>query len=115
MRQSALLASRSPPRCKRCLSVRPELAGDGCCSAESREGGFGVQPVGVVAGGDEQLPGGVDADAGQRDQVRSHGGDKSAQVAVEVIDLGLKGEPAAGRSCARPPSWRLPDRSPSLA
>ena len=34
-------------------------------AAEVREGGFGGDPVGVVAGGDEQQGGGMDADAGQ--------------------------------------------------
>ncbi len=56
------------------------------------------ESVGVVAGGDEELSGGVDADAGQGDQVGGHGGDKGGQVAVEVVDLGLEGEPAAGEA-----------------
>jgi len=34
-------------------------------AAQVREGGFGPQPFGVVAGGGEQLPGGVGADAEQ--------------------------------------------------
>ena len=37
--------------------------GDGCGAAEVSEGRFGVQPVGVVAGGGEQLGGDVGADA----------------------------------------------------
>jgi hypothetical protein len=67
-------------------------------AAEPGEGGFGVQSVGVVAGGDEELSCGVDADAGECDEVGGHGGDEGGQVAVEVVDLGLKSEPAASEA-----------------
>ena len=33
-------------------------------AAQVREGRLGAQPLGVVAGGDQQLPGGVDPDPG---------------------------------------------------
>lgn len=54
--------------------------------------------MGVVAGGDEELPSGVDADAGQGDQVGGYGRDQAGQVAVEIVDLGLEREPAAGEA-----------------
>jgi len=58
-------------------------------AAEPGEGSFGAQPGGVVPGGDQQLPGGIDADAGQGDQLRNGGGDQRGELGVEVVDLGL--------------------------
>jgi hypothetical protein len=42
--------------------------GDGGGAAQVGEGGLAMEPLGVVAGGDQQLPGGVDPDPGQGDQ-----------------------------------------------
>ena len=59
------------------------------------EGGFGVQPVGVAAGGDEQLGGGVRADAVELKQVGLQLGEIGV-MAFEVVDLGASGIGAAG-------------------
>lgn len=58
----AWLAPRSPPRWRRWRRTRPELAGMGAAAAEVVQCCFGAQPVGVVAGGGEQLGGDVGAD-----------------------------------------------------
>ena len=51
------------------VAINAAAAGrQGCDSAQVREGGLAVQPVWVVPGGDQQLPGDVGADAQQRDQ-----------------------------------------------
>src|SRR5258708_7289057 len=44
---------------------------DGSGGAQVRPGGFGAEPVGVVAGRDEQHGGGVRADAEQAEQARA--------------------------------------------
>jgi len=72
-------------------------------SAEPGEGGFRAQPVRVVPGGDQELPGGVHADAGQRDEFGSGGGDQRGELRVQVVDLGLRRLPAAGQGTQR--SW----------
>ena len=48
---------------------------DGGSAAQVREGSLGAEPLGVVAGGDQQLAGGVDPDPGQSDQGGSSRGD----------------------------------------
>ena len=64
---------------------------DGRGAAQAGEGAFGAQPGGVVSGGDEQLPGGIDADARQGDQVRRGCGDQRD----ELERLGRRSRPAA--------------------
>ncbi|NYF57317.1 hypothetical protein [Micromonospora purpureochromogenes] len=78
--------------------MRPELAGMGATPQSRAKAASDLSLWGVVAGGDEELPGGVDADAGQGDQVGGYGGDEGGQVVVEVVDLGLEREPAAGEA-----------------
>jgi len=56
-------------------------------AAQVRERGFGTKPVGVVAGGDEDLPGDLDPDAGQREQPRGGGGHQCSELSVGLDDL----------------------------
>ena len=70
---------------------------DGGGAAQVREGGFGAEPLGVVAGGDQQLAGGVDPDPGQGQQGRSNSGDQRLELAVELVELGLEVLPAPGQ------------------
>jgi hypothetical protein len=62
----------------------------------SGEGRLGAQPLGVVAGGDQQLPGGVDPDPGQGDQCGGDRGDQFLELGVELGELGLELLPASG-------------------
>jgi Helix-turn-helix domain len=66
-------------------------------AAQSGKGGFRAQPLGVVPGSDQELPGSVDADARQGDELRGDGSDQRCELSVEVVDLGLKCLPAAGQ------------------
>jgi hypothetical protein len=61
------------------------------------EGRLATQPLGVVAGGDQQLAGGVDPDPGQRDQGGGGRGDQDLELVVELGELGLELLPAAGQ------------------
>src|SRR5918995_4575705 len=87
MRHRALLASRLPPRLRRWRWVRPEDAGQGADTAEGGEAGFAAEPVGVVAGGDEQGAGGVGADPEQGDEAGRGFRDEAVEVVVELGDL----------------------------
>ena len=64
-------------------------------AAEVGEGGFGGDPVGVVAGGDEQQGGGVHADAGQAQQARGGGLDELSELIVEAGTVGVDVEHSA--------------------
>jgi hypothetical protein len=64
-------------------------------AAEVREGGFGGETVGVVAGGDEQQGGGMDADAGQAQQARGGGLDQLSELIVEAGTVGVDVEDSA--------------------
>ena len=70
---------------------------DGGGAAQLREGGLGAEPLGVVTGGHQQLPGGVDPDPGQGDQGRGDRGDQQLELAVELGELGLELLPAPSR------------------
>jgi hypothetical protein len=52
-------------------------------------------------GGDQQLPGGLHPDTGQRQQLRGNCGDQRGELGAEVIDLGLQRLPAAGQGAQR--------------
>jgi hypothetical protein len=80
---SAVLAARSPPRFNRWRSVRPELAGDGCDSAQVSEGSFGAQPLRIVPGGDQELASDLSAHTGQSQQFRCGGGYQRRELSVE--------------------------------
>ena len=60
---------------------------DWCDAAECGEGSLGADSVGVVAGGDEQLGGGLVADAFDGDRLRAGPFDEGSQLGVEVGDL----------------------------
>lgn len=60
------------------------------CSAELRERSFGVEPVGVVAGCDQQLGCGVRADAVQSEQGRVVLGNNRPQPGFDVVDLAFE-------------------------
>jgi hypothetical protein len=61
------------------------------------EGGFGAEPLGVVAGGDQQLAGGVDPDPRQREQGGRDRGDKFLELGVELVEFALEVLPAPGQ------------------
>ncbi|AUG75771.1 hypothetical protein CFP65_0842 [Kitasatospora sp. MMS16-BH015] len=84
------MAARSPPRDRRWRVGPAAGGGDGGDAAQGREGRLGSKPVGVTARGDQQLGGGVEADA--------VGG---AQAGVELCDQGVKGGGAAVRAWTR--------------
>ena len=98
--------------------------GDGCGTAQVCEGGLGAQPLGVVAGGNQQLAGGVDPDPGQGEQGGSDGGDQGLQLAIEVVEFGLEllptprqgpqGGLGRGRWVVRGPG-RIPAQIPTSA
>jgi len=58
--------------------------------AEPGEGRLRAEPVAVVPGGDQQLPGGLHADPGQRQERGRDGGDQRGELGVEVVDLSLQ-------------------------
>ena len=61
--------------------------------------------MGVVACGDQQLPGGVDPDPGQGDQCGGDGGDQFLELAVELGEFGPELLPASGQ--VRKLAWSL--------
>ena len=77
--------------------MRPEGDRDRCGPAEPGELGPAAQPVRVVSGGDQQLPGGVDLDPGQCDQLRGDSRYQHGQVRIEFVDLCLQSLPTAGQ------------------
>ena len=79
--------------------------GDRCGAAEVGEGGFGAQPVGVVAGGDQQLPGDVGPTPTQGGSMPGAVAATSGRGVVEVGDLGGELLMAAGQPSAAP-RWR---------
>ena len=94
---------RSPPRLRRCRSVRPELAGMGATPQRWAKRGFAAEPVGVVAGGGEQLPGDLGADAEQGDQawarcVATSGREPLSAWAISAVSAWTR--PAMARSAA---------------
>ena len=96
IRHRAWLAWRLPPRLSR---WRVGLAGRGVDRgdpAEVGEGGLGGDPLGVVAGGDEQQGGGVGADTVEGEQARRGRADEVGELVVEAGAVGVDVEhPAA--------------------
>jgi hypothetical protein len=66
-------------------------------AAQVRKGGLAAQPLGVVAGGDQQLPGGVDPDPGQGQQGGGDCADQLLELGVELGEFGLELLPTAGQ------------------
>jgi hypothetical protein len=67
-----------------------------------------VEPVGVLAGGDQQLSGDVGPDTVEGGQVGVDRGDQWGEFGVEFGDLGLEVADAAGESAQGGPgrgSW----------
>ncbi len=62
--------------------------GQGRDAAERGEGGFGDESVGVLAGGDQDLPGDVGSDAGQGEQGGVDGAHERFDQCVQLGDLG---------------------------
>jgi hypothetical protein len=56
-------------------------------AAQAGEGPFGSEPAGVIACGDQKLPGGVHANAGQGDQLGRNIGDEWGELRVQVVNL----------------------------
>nr|WP_239155629.1 hypothetical protein [Amycolatopsis sp. FDAARGOS 1241] len=63
-------------------------------AAELGEGGFVADAFGVVAGGDEELAGDLDADAVQFDQFGGRCVDEGLDLLVEGLDLIIEPLPA---------------------
>ena len=96
------MAPRSPPRLSRCRWTRPLLAGIGGDAAQVGEGGFGGDPVGIVAGAGEELAGDLGPDAGQGEQGWGDlGADQLVELVVGVGDLFGQLLVAAGESAQR--------------
>ena len=74
----------------------PGRSRDGAGHAELGEGGFRMNPIGVVAKDDQHLGGGVGTDAKALTQRRRGLGGESTQVTVVVHDLDGESEPAPG-------------------
>ena len=72
--------------------------GDGGDTAQVREGGLATQPLGIVAGGDQQLPGGVDPDPGQGDQGGRGRADQRLELEVQLVEFGLELLPAPSQA-----------------
>ena len=89
MRQRAALASRSPPRLRRCRLVLPLWRG-WVGPAQGSEGAFAVEPVGVVAGGHEQSRGDFRTDGFDRDQIRGDGLGDAPESGGDVLELHIK-------------------------
>ena len=97
MRRKALLACRSPPRWRRCRSVRPDDTGIRGSTAQAGERRLRPEPVTVVPGNGQQLPGRLNPDPAQRQQAGRDSGHQRGQLSIEVVDLGLQRLPAAGQ------------------
>jgi hypothetical protein len=70
-------------------------------AAEHGEACFGAQSLVVVAGGDQQLPGDLDADAGAFEQLRRQLADDGLDELIEGGDLVAEFEDAAGEGLQR--------------
>jgi len=69
----------------------------GCDAAEFGEGCLGVDAVGVVAGGDQELPGEFDADAVEFDELGCSCSDQCFDLPIERFDPCIETLPAAGQ------------------
>jgi hypothetical protein len=84
--------------------ARGGLHGGG--AAQRGERGLGVQPPGVVAGGDQQRGGAVGADAVQVAQLGSVAGGEGVELLGEQGDLGVEVLVAAGQAAQGQPDRR---------
>jgi hypothetical protein len=79
----------------------PDEAGSGAAPQEHREGCLGLHPLGIVAGGNKQLPGDLDTDSDALEQLRSEGFDDRVDQLVEFGDLVGQFQIAAGQGLER--------------
>jgi hypothetical protein len=93
MRYSAELACRSPPRLSRRRLVLPEDASSGLTPHRAAKD---AQPVGVVAGGDEQGRGVVGTDPAASQQGRGVAGDGGGDLVFQVANLASERQDALG-------------------
>lgn len=70
--------------------------------AERGEGPLSLQALGIVAGGHEELSGGLVADAVDGQERRGDGVEDGLDVRVELADLVVEDPPAAGDADQRP-------------
>ncbi|WP_211116454.1 hypothetical protein [Glycomyces buryatensis] len=71
------------------------------------ERGLGTEPVGVVAGAGQQLSGGLGAEPGQLQKIRSGPGDQGPDLGVGLLDLDVQGLIAASQAAQRDAVRRL--------
>ena len=87
--------------------VRPLLAGSGAAPQRWAKAASERDPVGVVAGGDQELRGDLGADPVKRQQWRARPPATSwPQLGVELVDLGAQVPVCAGRVDAGRAWWR---------
>jgi hypothetical protein len=70
-------------------------------AAQACERTLRAQSAGIVASRDQQLPGGAYSDAGQGNQFGRDYGDQRRELAIQIVDLGSQGLPAAGQGSQR--------------
>lgn len=70
-------------------------------AAEHREGRRGTEPGSVLAGGDQQLPGDIDANAMELQDIGIDRGDQRARIGIEAVDLLAQVAVAAGQEMQR--------------
>ena len=97
----ALLAARSPPRLRRWGSSCPTR--HGAHAAERREGGLRPQRLRIVAGREQELCGARTPDRMTRDEVRREFVDDGPDHRVEIGDLVVQFQRAAGSGCEADP------------
>jgi len=61
--------------------------GDGCDTAEVGEGGFRVQPVGIIPSSEQELASDLDADGSQGEPLWRGGGNQWGEFGVEFPDF----------------------------
>ncbi len=66
-----------------------------------REGGFGTQPIGVVAGCGKQLARDVRSDAVQGEELGGRAGREARERLVQFLDLFAEGEDAPAEAAQR--------------
>ena len=107
IRHSAWFAWRFPPGLSRCRVGLAGRRGERCDAAEVRERGFVADPLRVVAGGDQQDRGGVDADAVDLEQLGCGACARACRAdASSGGDLGVEGVHAAAERRDRESSSR---------
>jgi hypothetical protein len=73
----------------------------GACAAERCEGRLAVEPVDVLTGGDQQLPGVAGGDSERLDGAGSGGGDELLELLVKMLDLVVEGVDPVGEGSQR--------------